>query len=1271
MKNKLMLFAVIAIFVAMAIPVSASSFITTEAQPIATDIITSDYQQYEYMITHPSYTAYFNEKPLGAHFVKIIADKSQLNFKFYDPNPNNVDAIVNGKNIRYNSIATATDVWYDVGNDTVKETIKLYNTSGSIIKSRVQTELTPTIINGDILWKRGEETIFRMPRPYASDANDNYINGDYVLTQNGINWDIEISISTSWLANAVYPVEIDPSVKILSDSSNNQGYAGNPLVMDSSGNLFVAILNNTNRVIRIYNSSDNGVSWINFKNITNQTSPAAMGDPVLNILSNNNLVLVWSDASTKLYYSIFQRSGTDVKVPTLLFSGGSGTVDFDCDVNSTDFTWCIFDDTGATGGLVANYSTFNATGSIIVNNQLAYSPIANISFSTLRIDSSNNVHATLWDTTNLQLKYIKYTTSWSAPITIITNAGGVQSDIAIHPSQDKILVVKRGSTSDGVSHFLNFWNGSVWIYGTTGLNASNGTISGYSISGSMGTPAVAATITGTFYFGAMDNSTSGSRHEYSKTTDGITWTAWATDQVIDPSPLANYAPLNYRGSVYPSGNRVTSRLDGTVNQYNGTAYNFYYFSMTLNNPPVVTINYPTNTTYVASNITMNWTVTDDSTATLTCWRYLDGVQKYTGSIANGTTTNEFMSNVSIGSHNVSVTCQDGAPANTTATTYFSVLHWNETNQTFSNPVYETNLTNFNITFGIAGNVANITGNLTYNNTNYPATTTAVGSTFVLNVTNLRVPLVETNNTIKNFNWSYVVSYTNGTNTSAQTSTNYNHSVYWAYYITAIASPTTALELDNVTFNTTVATQLQVATLLTNTTFNGTAYTTSVVANSSTQRNYSTSIIMPNPPASSTLYVWNSTLYVSYANQSFARSSSNSNITVKQMILALCAGNATLPAFNFTFYTEEDDKIVNSTNLSSTANKFEATFWAFKNGSSYQRNYTFNLTGNVSYPICLEHNETSSLVDAHIRYYNTSYSTRNYFLENYTVDNVTDNISLYLLETTLSSPISFEIRESNGINPAAGVVIQALRFYPDKNVYRIVAMALTDGDGKGFSYLKMNTVFHKFRLYRDGEFMREIEQGVLGGADVAAGLTLTYSLTVTSLAEIMEIYEQVAGSCTSNNATAIVTCTYDDSSTHLQTMYLTIQKLSNVSWVSICTNSSITDNGTLTCSAASAGNGTYYYWLYGKFASSTLLTIKIADGSFNVGQLNIFGTAGLLFSAILIIALVMIGSFNPIVTIFMGITGLVVSSILGMLDISLAALVGIIIVGIIIAIKSRG
>jgi len=237
-----------------------------------------------------------------------------------------------------------------------------------------------------------------------------------------------------------------------------------------------------------------------------------------------------------------------------------------------------------------------------------------------------------------------------------------------------------------------------------------------------------------------------------------------------------------------------------------------------------------------------------------------------------------------------------------------------------------------------------------------------------------------------------------------------------------------------------------------------------------------------------------------------------------------------------------------------------------------------------------------------------------------------------------------------------------------NDWKIIAEYLTQYDGSAFMYFQSN-YNHKILITHPSYGNLSYDWAF---TPTTPEMTFYYTTSNgTTLAEIMSIYNQVVGNCTSNNATATVACTYNDSSAHLQTMYLSVQKLSNVSWTSICANSSASSNGTMTCSAASAGNGTYYYWLYGKFASSTTLTIKIADGSFTVGLINIFGTAGLLFSAILIIALVMIGSFNPVVTVFMGIVGLVASSVLGMLDISLAALVGIIIVGIIIAIKSRG
>jgi len=340
----------------------------------------------------------------------------------------------------------------------------------------------------------------------------------------------------------------------------------------------------------------------------------------------------------------------------------------------------------------------------------------------------------------------------------------------------------------------------------------------------------------------------------------------------------------------------------------------------------VTINYPANTTYIANNITMNWTVTDGIYPTLTCWRYLDGTLKYANNVTNGTAISEFMGDVDIGSHNVSITCQNGALENATAVTYFSVLHWNETNQTYSGAAYETNLADFGITFEAAGNVANISGNLTYNNTNYSATTTKIGSTFALSAT-LQVPPVEANGTAKNFYWSYIVTYANGTNTSIQTTTSRSQTIYWAYYFNNVTSSLNpAGEYQTVTYIANIsilggASYANIAQV--NLTWNGTNYAMYYLSNTSNYALYQRSLTMP-PVTAAVNVTYNSTFRIAGGGTS----RDNMSISKKQTIYPLNVTLYYLDENNLTYLANVNVWFINDTTTKYFAAQSNKSVWNF-------------------------------------------------------------------------------------------------------------------------------------------------------------------------------------------------------------------------------------------------------------------------------------------------------------------------------------------------------
>jgi len=693
-----------------------------------------------------------------------------------------------------------------------------------------------------------------------------------------------------------------------------------------------------------------------------------------------------------------------------------------------------------------------------------------------------------------------------------------------------------------------------------------------------------------------------------------------------------------------------------------------------NAAPTVTINFPTNATFLSNNLTINWTVTDDFNITMNCWRTLDGTETNLGATINGTTNTSFSGELSQAQHSVTITCQDQAasPVNGTASVTFSILHWKENFQNFETVVYETNTTTFNLTVQVAGNVQNITANFTYNNSIYNASQFKPNSTlFVFNST-FAIPLMDLNGTTQLFNWTYYITYFNSSNTTIQASNTTSQTVRWAYFINGTLSiPASALEGSSIIFSANISTILNIATLTqVNLSFNQTNTPMVQVNSSSGLKQYNLTVTMPLISSLSQNFVWNATLFVTFGGVTKTRLSATSPTqTVQQVNLVLC-NSTQLRAYNFTYFNEELNEKMTSINLTANAYRFEASFNVFLNTPNDigTKNFVFNLSSSNSYVICLQPDSASFKANADIRYLNeTSFSTRFHFLRFNNITNSTTFLRLYLLDNSFSSPIRFIIREADGISPAGNVVVRAMRQYIENNSFETVAMGLTDSEGKAFTFLKMNTVFHKFRLERDGVVLREITQGVLGGSDVSLGLELIFSLNPQPLAEPFLYLTRITKLCTSNVTTSIVTCTFNDTSISATKFTLTVQKFGSLKWTQLCQQSVSAAAGSLTCNVSSSGNGTYYYWLFAQFPKTNLL---VDSNSFTVGKTQLFGTNGLIAAAFLIMVLAFLGIFNPSVSIIMGVLGMIISVWIGLLDVSIGALVGIIIVAGIVVIKNR-
>src|SRR3990167_9601525 len=89
------------------------------------------------------------------------------------------------------------------------------------------------------------------------------------------------------------------------------------------------------------------------------------------------------------------------------------------------------------------------------------------------------------------------------------------------------------------------------------------------------------------------------------------------------------------------------------------------------------------------------------------------------------------------------------------------------------------------------------------------------------------------------------------------------------------------------------------------------------------------------------------------------------------------------------------------------------------------------------------------------------------MSNSTVNNQTQNISLYLLDQLYATARKIQVRDRVG-EGVSGVYIYADKFFVGENLFRLIAMGLTNDAGDYWIYMKSDDTFYRFMLVQDGE-----------------------------------------------------------------------------------------------------------------------------------------------------------------------------------------------------------
>ena len=286
--------------------------------------------------------------------------------------------------------------------------------------------------------------------------------------------------------------------------------------------------------------------------------------------------------------------------------------------------------------------------------------------------------------------------------------------------------------------------------------------------------------------------------------------------------------------------------------------------------------------------------------------------------------------------------------------------------------------------------------------------------------------------------------------------------------------------------------------------------------------------------------------------------------------------------------------------------------------------------------------------------NPIYKKKLYFFDNTTLNNVTKKLNLYLTANT--QQVKFTVVDFND-KPVENALIQILSYDIGTNTGTVTEVIKTDSSGEAFAQTILDTKFYKFIIIKDEKILLSTKE------------TKITSLSNTFRVDLAEDYftrytqnKGVSSLLTFANSSLTFTHEFNDADNEISEGCLRIVR------------KSLTRETTLNDSCVSGFSGTinigivedvddnsYMGIAYVKYTDGEEFVMDSVHASF-LNRFKTFGLSGIFITAFLIIALVMIGIWNPSVSVVLGMLALFSMQVLNIIFINWGALVALMVVG---------
>ena len=425
-------------------------------------------------------------------------------------------------------------------------------------------------------------------------------------------------------------------------------------------------------------------------------------------------------------------------------------------------------------------------------------------------------------------------------------------------------------------------------------------------------------------------------------------------------------------------------------------------------------------------------------------------------------------------------------------------------------------------------------------------------------------------------------------------------------------------------------------------YNGTSYPTTAI--NSTR--HSVNVTMPDLQNSSVLANFYWTYNITYDNESTkTENTSWHGQAIHRALLSFSAFtpelgvSGMLGGYGITLNVISKDE--NTNNLLNTSNA-----------------YTFNYrTGNNSTNLSLSETEDNRSIlitpswanittDMIMIFGATNYTTRQYYLDNTTLNDITQNITLWLINTTNITNIYLTVKDEND-NSLQDYVVKAMRYNVGNNTYSTVEMIKTNSNGQGVFQLIPYTVLYKFVIQKDGVTYLETSPTQITSS--------TLNLQVNLADDWMDGWRRTRSisytPVSFDNVTQTFEFTYNDASNIVQTGCLEVIRRGTYKDEVLSNNCTSSTAGTLSYTVEGDMTGTYI--ATGYIDTNTGYSIHALDTlevSYNQAW-QIFGTLGVFMAFLVTLVAGLLGLANPVGAILMSVVGIIISVALGLVHIT--------------------